>query len=508
MPSKKTTRIFKNTFMLYFRMAFTMLVALYTSRITINVLGVSDYGINSVVAGTVAFMSFLMYSMNTTTQRFLNIAMAENDTLKMRHIFSISITFHFILLLIIVVIGECVGLWLLYNKLVIPPERLNAAFWVFQFTIVSTATSVMTIPYSAEVIAHEKMGTFAFLSIIDVMLKLVIVFLLVYSPYDKLISYGFMYMCTFIINRIIYTIYCKRIFSECRYTIHFPRKLFKEMLSFAGWDLFGIFAWTCSTQGATILLNMFFGPVVNAARAIAGQVLGAIKGFSGNFSTAMNPAITKAYGAHEYEYMKKLMYSGSKLIFILLFTMMLPLFVKCHYVIELWLKVVPDYSVAFIRILIIQSIVQTMWNPLFVSGLATGKIKSFGVYTSCLNIVKIIVLYIALKLGADPVLAVGIFTLWEIGAYSVQLYTLSRITDFCFSDYFKKVLLRALVVVFVATPVIFSLGARLDNAFLHLVIICAVSCLLSLPLCYYILLDNQERSFVNNKAIYLFNIIK
>ena len=249
-----------------------MLVTLYTSRITLNVLGVSDYGINNVVAGTISFLSFLMYSMNTATQRFLNIAMSRNDDEELRHVFSVSITIHVIILVLVVIIGEVVGLWLLYNKLVIPPERMEAAFWVFQFTMISTATAVMTVPYNAEVIAHEKMSIYAYFSIMDTILKLLIVYLLVISPYDKIISFGFMYMCTFILNRVIYTIYCKRTFKECRYSIHFPRKLFKEMISFAGWDLFGVFAWACSTQGLTILLNIFFGPVVNAARAIAGQV--------------------------------------------------------------------------------------------------------------------------------------------------------------------------------------------------------------------------------------------
>ncbi len=488
--------------MLYIRMTFMMLIALYTSRVTLNVLGVSDYGINCVVAGTISFLSFLMFSMNTATQRFLNIAMGKKDEEELRHVFSVSITIHFYILILVVVVGELAGLWLLYNKLVIPPERMEAAFWVFQFTMISTATSVMTIPYNAEVIAHEKMSIYAYFSILDTVLKLLIVYLLVISPYDKLISYGFMYMCTFILNRIIYTVYCKRTFKECRYSVHFPRKLLKEMLSFAGWDLFGVFAWACSTQGITILLNIFFGPIVNAAQAIAGQVLGAVKGFSNNFSTALNPAITKAYGAKEFDYMTRLMYSGSKLIFILLFTMMLPLFAKCHYVLELWLNMVPEYCVPFIQILIIQSVIQTMWNPLFVSGLATGKIRAFGLITSCMMILRLFAAYIILKMGASPVLTIAIISLWEVLAYSVQHYTLGRLTDYRFSDYFRKVLIPALWVVLIASPIVYWLTLHLDDSFLHLVLLCCITTPLSLLLSYALLLDYQEKLFVKQKIVY------
>ena len=268
MASERTNRVAKNTLMLYFRMGFTMLVSLYTSRVIINTLGVVDYGINGVVAGTVGFLSFLIYSMNTATQRFLNVAMGKGDVNECRQIFSISVTIHFLIMVAVVIIGEIVGLWLLYNKLVIPAERMHAAFWVFQFTIVTTATSVMTIPYDAMVVAHERMHIYAYLSILSTVLKLAILYMLVISPFDKLITYGFLYMCIALLNRLLYTLYCKYNFAECKYSIHFPRKQFKEMTSFAGWDIFGVLAWTCSKQGTTILLNIFFGPVVNAAKTI------------------------------------------------------------------------------------------------------------------------------------------------------------------------------------------------------------------------------------------------
>lgn len=499
MDNSKSGTIVKNTMMLYLRMAFIMIVSLYTSRIVLQTLGVDDYGINNVVGGTVTFLTFLVYSMNTATQRFLNIAIGKNDEKEVRDVFSASLAIHFFILLLVVVIGEVVGLWLLYNKLVIPADRMNAAFWLFQFTIVSTCTMVMSIPYNAEVIAHEKMNVYAYLSVFDAVLKLLVVYLLKLSNYDKLITFGFLTMCTYILNRVLYTVYCKRTFPECKFTPHFPKKIFKEMLVFAGWDLFGVFAWACATQGATILLNMFFGTLVNAARGIAGTVLGAVKGFSQNFTTALNPAITKAYGAKNYEYMTKLMYSGSKLVFVLLYTLMLPLFIKCHYVLELWLGIVPEYSVTFIRILLVQTLVVTMWTPLFISGLATGKIKSFGLITSCLNIFQVVVCYIILMMGASPEITVMSLGIWEILAYSVQLYTLGKLIDFSLWDYFKKVQVKCIIILGITVLIYYCLTDFLYNNFVNFLLLCVSTTVISLSLTYYILLESSERVFFVSK---------
>lgn len=499
MSSNRTTRVAKNTIMLYIRMAFIMLVSLYTSRVVLNALGVVDYGINNVVGGTVTFLTFLVYSMNTATQRFLNVAMGKGDENEIRHVFSVSVTVHIVILLLVVIIGEVVGLWLLYNKLVIPPERMNAAFWVFQFSMVSTCTSIMSIPYNAEVIAHEKMGIYAWLSMLDAVLKLAVVYLLVISPGDKLITFGFLTMCTYILNRILYTAYCKHTFPECKYSRHFPKRLLKEMVSFAAWDLFGVFAWACATQGATILLNMFFGPAVNAARGIAGSVLGAVKGFSNNFTTALNPAITKAYASKDFTYMKKLMFSGSKLVFILLFTIILPLFLKCHYVLVLWLKIVPEYSVVFIKILLIQTLIVSMWTPVFISGLATGKIRSFGLTTSLMNITQVIVCYVILKCGASPVITIALLAVWETLAYSIQFYTLKKLTNFNFYEYFKKVLIRAYSVVFFAGTASGYLVSKLQDNISGLLFTCMIACSGALICSYIILLDNEEKTFIISK---------
>jgi len=250
---------------------------------------------------------------------------------------------------------------------------------------------------------------------------------------------------------------------------------------------------------------MFFGPTVNAARGIAGTVLAAVKGFSGNFTTALNPAITKAYAAKDYNYMTKLMFSGSKLVFILLFTIMLPLFLKCHYVLELWLKIVPEYSVVFIQILLVQTLIESMWMPLFISGLATGKIKSFGLITSCLNICQVLVAYIVLRLGASPIFVIGLLALWQLMAYSVQFYTLGRLIDFKYKDYLFKVKLRSLIVLILGGLVSEMVVSFFNDSFFMLVMFCVFTTIVSLVLSYFILLDKSEKVFVVSK---IQNIIK
>ena len=496
MSNSKTSRVAKNTIMLYIRMAFTMIVSLYTSRVVLNTLGVTDYGINNVVGGTVTFLTFLVYSMNTATQRFLNVAMGKNDEKEVEHVFSISMTIHFLLLILILIIGEIVGLWLLYNKLIIPPERMIAAFWLFQFTMISTCTTVMSIPYNAMVIAQERMNVYAYLSILDVVLKLIVVYLLVLSPYDKLITFGFLTMCTFLLNRLLYTIYCKRNFQVCKYSRKFPKELFKEMVIFAWWDLFGVFAWACATQGATILLNMFFGPTVNAARGIAGTVLGAVKSFSGNFTTALNPAITKAYASKDYVFMNKLMFSGSKLVFVLLFTIMLPLYIQCQYVLELWLGIVPEFSVTFIRIFFIQTLITSMWSPLFITGLATGKIKKFGTLTACMNVLQVAVCYISLKCGSSPVQTVAILGVWEVFAYSIQLYTLGKVVEFHYGEYFKEVQIRALFVIIFSVIICTWIAQNMEMSIIKLVLYSFVTCIIAWSISYFVLLSKTERNYI------------
>lgn len=499
MENSKSSTIAKNTLLLYGRMAVTMFISLYTSRLVLDALGVDDFGIQNVVGGVIGFFGFIIYSMQTAVQRFLTVAMGKGDLDEVRNVFSVGLFIHAVFSLLVLIGGETIGLWFLQNKLVIPIDRVDAAFWIYQFVILGTISSLMSIPYTAEVIAHEKMGTFAYLSILNVFLNLGIAYLLFITPYDRLVTNGFLGLCASLLNQALYVYYCKRNFLECSFTIHFPRQLLKEMTSFAGWDFFGVIAYCVSTQGATIMLNVFFGPAVNAARAVAQTALAKVQSFSSNFTTAINPAISKAYGAGDREYMFKLMYGGSKMIFFLFYTIALIAFVKTEYLLTLWLGNVPEYSVPFVRILLVQMVLQTMWNPLFTAGLATGKIKEFGLKTSICNILKMPVCYCFLTMGCSPIVFLLVYAILEMFSYSIQLHTMKKLLGFDWKDYVWKVQGRGIVIMALSFPVCLYINTMMDDTFFSVCIISLSSVLLSSSLCYVFLLNHTERMFCVTK---------
>lgn len=499
MSTQNTNRLAKNTIMLYVRMAFGMCVSLYTSRVVLNTLGVEDFGIYNVVAGVVSFLSFLSASLQTATQRFLNVALGQNDVNSLRQTYSISIIIHIGLAGIILVIGESIGLWFLYNKLIIPDERFIAALWVYQFTLISTIGTLLTIPFNAEVIAHERMDVYAYLSILDIILKLVIVYLLYISPLDKLISYGFLYLLTTLLNRGLFVIYCKRNFLECNLTKKINRGIFKEMVTFASWDIFGVIASVCSVQGTTILVNMFFGPIVNAAKAIAEQVKGAVSGFSSNFLLALNPQITKAHAGGDYSYMFRLTFSGAKIAFTLLYTIVLPLSIKAQYILELWLSIVPDYTTIFLRIVLIEMVLEAMMNPFHAAALATGKIKEYGFLTSIITIMIVPAAYFVLKLGGDPISVYMTLITITILREIIQFVKLRKLISFSYLKYFKEVHIRTLFVVSITLPICIFLESYISDSILNLLYFSFICCSTSLLSCYCFVFDKQEKYFIKEK---------
>lgn len=291
--SANNKRIAKNTLMLYIRMLFTMAVSLFTSRVVLNTLGVEDYGIQNVVGGVISMFTFINGGMVSSTQRYLNFEIVKGNADRLRSVFNTALQIHALIALVIIILGETVGLWFLLEKLVIPEERMTAAMWVYQCSIIACAVNILSVPYNADIIAHEKMSAFAYISILDVTLKLVIVYLLVVSPIDKLIAYAILTLLVQLLIRYVYTRYCNKHFQESFVEWRFNKPLFKEMLSFAGWSFLGNLAAILYTQGLNMMLNIFFGPVVNAARGIAVQVQSAVHQFVSGFQTALNPQITK-----------------------------------------------------------------------------------------------------------------------------------------------------------------------------------------------------------------------
>ncbi len=328
MPStaqENNKRIAKNTMFLYVRMFFIMAVSLYTSRVVLSTLGVDDFGIYNVVGGVVSMFGFLNGALAVCTQRYLNYELGRGDANRLQKVFITSLTIHALISIIVVILAETIGLWFLYNKMTIPDARMNAAFWVYQFSIITTVVLMMSVPYNAAIIAHEKMSAFAYISVLEVILRLAIVFLLQIGNFDRLIFYAFLMLVVQMSIRVIYGLYCNKHFCETKFRMLWDGTLFREMLGFSGWSIFGNLAGVASTQGLNILLNMFFNPIVNAARGISVQVQNALMQFSVNFQTAMNPQITKSYATGDYNYMHGLIYRSSKFTFFLLYLFSLPI---------------------------------------------------------------------------------------------------------------------------------------------------------------------------------------
>lgn len=451
MSSESTRRIAKNTGFLYVRMLLTMGVAFYTSRVVLNALGVEDYGIYNVVGGVVAMFSFLTGMFTSATQRFLNYEMGLGNRKRLNEILSMSITLNTMIAVLIVLVSEIVGLWFINHKLVIPVDRLMAAHWVFQFSLLTMAVTIISTPYNAVIIANERMDVFAYISIIEVILKLGVAVIIASCGGDKLIVYGALLLFVALIIRGIYSVYCKRKFQECRYRFYWDKTLFREMGAFAGWNMYGNFAFVMITQGVNMLLNMFFGPVVNASRAIAVQVQTAIQGFSANFMMAVNPRITQDYAQGEKESMFRLVCVSAKLSFYLLLILIIPVLIETETLLKLWLKQVPEYSVVFVRLTLIQTLIGILTNPLQTAIQATGRMKKYQLLTGTLTLMNIPISYFLLCYGSDAPVVLVVYNVITCIMVFVLLYLLNDIIDFPISLFVKKVLMPALGVLFVVS---------------------------------------------------------
>lgn len=400
--SSDNKRIAKNTILLYFRMFFMMGVSLYTSRIVLDTLGVVDYGIYSVVGSVIALFTFVSSAMGNATSRYITYTLGTGDKEKLKSVFNTALIIHVILVLIIMVLGETIGLWFLNTHMTIPSERLDAANWLYQFTIVSTMVAIVNVPFMSEIISHEKMSAFAYLSILDVVLKLIIVYFLIVIPYDKLIFYSLMMLCIYLIDIIVYWVYCKRKFPETKMCFLWDKELLKKMTAFAGWSLIGNMVWIGYTQGINVLLNIFCGPAVNAARGIATQVQGAVSGFVTNFQMAVNPQIIKAYAQDNLDRVKELVFSSSKFSFFLLLCISLPIMIEADHILNIWLVEVPKHAVNFVALTLLMLLNTPLENPIGTSNNATGNIRSFQIVAGSISMFIIILGYLLLKLGFAP----------------------------------------------------------------------------------------------------------
>lgn len=487
--------------MLYIRMFFTMAVSLFTSRVILQTLGVTDYGINNVVGGVVAMFSFLNGAMASATQRYLNVDIATGNEAHLKVSFRTAMQIHVLIALFILILAETVGLWFVLNKLIIPENRMYAAMWVYQFSIIASMVSIISLPYNAAIIAHERMSAFAYISIMDVVLKLVIVYMLVISPFDKLITYSALFLCVNLLDRFIYNWYCKKHFSEVNFSLKVDKPLFREMSSFAGWSLWGNLAGVLFTQGLNMLLNMFFGPAVNAARGIAVQVQGVIQGFVANVQPAVNPQITKSYAQANLKRMHKLMYASSKFCFYLLFLIVLPLSFEAQFVLKVWLGIVPDHTVWFLRLIMFIMLTETLANPYIIANQATGKVKVYQAVCGGLLLCIVPVAYIVLKLGGNPESVYIVHGCIAVITQFARVYMMRRLIDLPMMTYFKNVVVPILMVAATSFIIPFMIYMNMSYGVLSFFVVCAVSVLCVIMFAYLVGTNKDEKAMIQEKIM-------
>ena len=500
MSQDNNKRIAKNTLLLYFRMLFMMGIALYTSRVVLATLGVEDYGIYNVVGGIVAMFGFINGSMSSATQRYITFALGKGDKVRLSTIFSTTLQIHTFIAGIIMLLGETVGVWFLYNKMQIPPDRMDAAFWVLQCSIISSFVMVVSVPYNACIVAHERMSAFAYISILEAVLKLVIVYLLVVSPFDKLIVYAILLLAVQVLICFCYSIYCNRHFEETKYRHVWDKPLFREMTSFAGWSMFGNLSAVFFGQGLNILLNVFFGPVVNAARGVAVQVQNAIQQFVGNFQMALNPQITKNYAKGEMQEMHKLMFRSARFSFFLLFFLSLPVLFETEFILRVWLKTVPENTVTFLRIMICTSLIYTCANPMIVANQATGKVKKYQAVCGTTLIMILPISYVLLKLGLPAYSVFIVHFVMECVCQLARMTMLRPLIGLRIRDYFTHVYSKVFIVVALSALLPAVIYNLMDDTVLRFFIV-GVVCVASVSLVAYNFgMTANEKVFVVQKA--------
>ena len=503
--SENNKRIAKNTLLLYCRMLFMMVVSLYTSRVVLNALGVEDFGIYNVVGGVVAMFSMLSGSLSAAITRFITYELGTGNKENLKKIFSSSVTIQIGLALLIVLLAEAIGVWFLNAKMNIPDARMVAANWVFQFSILTFAINLISVPYNASIIAHERMSAFAYISILEAIGKLAIAFLIVISPMDKLIFYAILMCAVALIVRFAYGAYCKKHFEECTYHFIFDKDLLKRMFGFAGWNFIGASSAVLRDQGGNVVINLFCGPAVNAARGIAFQVNNAISGFVTNFMTALNPQITKSYAAGDRDYMMTLIYQGARLSFYMLLLLSLPVLVNTHYILGIWLKIVPGHAVLFVQLVLVFAMSESISNPLITAMLATGKIRNYQLIVGGLQMMNLPISYILLRMGMFPEIVIVVAIVISQCCLVARLLMLRGMIRLSIREYLKKVYINVLTVTIVAAVLPFGITNLLIESFLNFILLSLVALICTGFTIYYVGCNTTERKFILNKLYTLRN---
>lgn len=475
-----------------------MIIGFYTSRVVLNVLGVEDYGVYNVVGGIVTMFTAISGSLSAAITRFLTFEIGKNDLVALKKAFATSIIIQVILCCIVLILAETVGLWFLHNKMLIPSGRMIAAEWVFQFSLVAFCLNLINVPFNAVIIAHERMNIYAYMSIYEVTAKLGVAFLLAISPIDKLVFYAALLVLVSLSSRIIYGIYCNRHFEECRVRMSFDKPFFKQMFSFAGWNFIGVFASVLRDTGGNVVTNMFYPPTVNAARGIAIQVSSAVRSFSQSFLVAINPQITKSFAANETEYTNKLVFSGAKLSYFLLLAMALPVLCNTHYLLELWLKIVPDYAVLFVQLVLIMVLVDSISETMITLMLATGDIRNYQILVGGMVVLNLPLSYVFLRLGFQPEIVIIIAIIISALCIFLRVIMLNRMVGLPIKQFMYDVFAKILIVSIISGIFPYYLTQQMEESFKTLVISTCICIVISAFVIWLVGFNKSEKYLIRN----------
>ena len=498
--ANNNARIAKNTILLYFRMILLMGVSLYTSRVILSTLGIEDYGIYNVVGGFIGMLAFLNGAMCSSTQRFITVELGRGNEESLKRVFSTCVITHGMIAALVFVIAETVGLWFVMEKMVIPENRIAAAMVVYQCSIITSIIQIMSYPYNADIVAHEKMSAFAYISIYEAFANLAIVFLIRIGDFDRLALYAIALLLVKVSVIMVYRIYCKHNFIEASIKKVFDRNLIKQIFAFTGWNLWGGMAGTLMGQGINVLLNLFFGPTVNAARGMAIQVQSAVHMFATNFQMAMNPQIMKTYAAGEINAMHLLVFRSAKFTFMLLLCIMLPLTIEIDTVLRIWLKEVPAYTNIFVCLMLVICTIDSVSNPLMTAAAATGKVKIYQSVVGGILISIVPIAYIVLKLGGSPYSVFFVHIIVGLIAYIARLLIVKSLIKLSIREYVANMIIPCMLVLLPSTLFAVFVKQLMPEGILFTFINIAIIVIVTAIISFLLGLSKHERNFILNKV--------
>lgn len=496
---EKNKRIAKNTLALYFRMLLLLVIGIYTSRVVLHALGETDLGVYTTVGGFVAMFAMLSNSMSAAISRYMTFEMGKDDKSRLPAIFSTAIIIQLLIALIIVILAEVIGPWYMDRYMTIPQERMCVAKIIFQFSVLTFAINLVSVPFNAAIIAHEKMTAFSMIGLFEGFCKLGTALLLTITTMDRLLFYGLAMCLVAVIVRLLYQIYCRMMFEECRAKFSYDHKLVKEMFGFAGWNFIGAGSVVLRDHGGTLIINMFYPPAVNAARALAVQVNGIVSQFASNFMTSINPQITKSYASGDRHYMMSLVNRGSRFSLFLMMFLSFPILFNTEYLLDLWQVTVPQHTVSFVRLVLMFTMIEGLSSPLITLMLATGDIKKYQIIVGGLQLLNIPISYIALKYGAPPEVVYVVAIVVSICCLLSRLILLRSMVGLDVPSFVKNVLLVSFMVALLAFPLPFILSISLPYGFWNMVVISLASVICTGVSIWFVGLRKDERQFFRSQ---------